>query len=130
MQTGVEGFLKGLRDLSYEPIVLNGKADHVVISYEVQSGKFAGKTYKHGFIVPASWPVNPPGGIHVGAMIHPFQSHGSHPTGGIHQQQAEGFRQVLGGDWQYWSRPPADWNANRKTVTTYMSHVRRLWDTQ
>lgn len=130
MQTGVEVFLKGLRDLCYEPLVVSGKPDHVVISYRVESGKLAGNTYKVGFIVPASFPVNPPSGIHVAALIHPFQSSGTHPTGGIHRQQAEGFQRALGGAWQYWSRPPSDWNVSKKTVAVYMSHVWRLWDSQ
>ena len=53
MLTGVEVFLKGLRDLGYEPVVLDGKPDHVAIDYTVESGKFAGTKLKHGFIVPA-----------------------------------------------------------------------------
>ena len=130
MQTGTEVFLKGLRDLGYEPLILNGKPDHVVITYPVESGKFAGKSYRVGFLVPASFPVNPPGGIHVAALIHPFRSDGVHPTGGIHRQQAAGFQEVLGGQWQYWSRPPLNWNAGRKSVPVYMSHVWRLWDSQ
>src|SRR5208283_4946104 len=40
MQTGVEAFLQGLRDLGYEPAVLKDKPDHVVIDYTVESGKF------------------------------------------------------------------------------------------
>ena len=130
MHTGVDAFVKGLRDSGYEPAVLGGKPDHVVISYPVESGKFAGSTYKVGFIVPADFPVNPPSGIHVAALIHPFQGSGTHPTGGIHRDQAMGFQQSLGGQWQYWSRPPMNWNGGKKTVAMYMSHVWQLWVTQ
>ena len=130
MQTGVEVFVKGLRERGYQPQVLAGKADHVVIDYAVLSGKFAGKTFRHGFIVPADFGATPPSGIHVAALIHAFQSGGTHPTGGIHRDQARGFQEALGGDWQYWSRPPADWNAGKKNVAAFMSHVCRLWDTQ
>jgi hypothetical protein len=130
MQMGVEVFLKGLRDLGYEPLVLNGKADHVVIDYTVENGKFVGTKLKQGFIVPVDFPLNPPTGIHVAALIHPFQPNGAHPTGGIHRDQAAGFQQTLGGQWQYWSRPPANWPQAKKTVAAYMSHVWRLWDSQ
>jgi hypothetical protein len=130
MQTGVEVFLNGLRDLGYEPMVLEGKPDHVVIDYTVESGRFAGIKLRHGFIVPADFPVTTPSGIHIAALIHPAQSGGTHPTGGIHRQHAAAFEQVLGGEWQYWSRPPTAWNTGKKTVATYMSHVWRLWDSQ
>lgn len=131
MQTGVEAFLKGLRELGYEPMVLDGKSDHVVISYTVQSGKFAGKMVKLGFVVPADFPVNTPTGIHVAEMIHPLQGGGTHPTGGIHRDQAAPFQKALGGEWQYWSRPPGPaWPTGKKNVAAYMSHVWRLWDSQ
>jgi hypothetical protein len=130
MQTGIGVFLKGLIDLGFEPMFLDGRPDHVVIAYVVQSGKFAGKTFKIGFVVPVDFPLNPPTGIHVAAFIHPFQAGGEHPTGGIHRDQALGFQQALGGEWQYWSRPPADWNTTKKTVKVYMCHVWHLWNSQ
>jgi hypothetical protein len=130
MLTGVAAFLKGLHDLGYAPIVLDGKPDHVAIDYSVESGKFAGTKLKLGFIVPADFPVNPPGGIHVGALIHPVQGGGTHPTGGIHRERAAPFQQGLGGAWQYWSRPAAGWATCKKTVAAYMSYVWRLWDSQ
>lgn len=131
MQTGMEVFLRGLLDLGYEPFVLDGKRDHVVITYTVQSGKFAGKTIKVGFIVPADFPLNTPSGIHIAEIIHPPKSGGTHPTGGVHLGHAAAFQQVLGGEWQYWSRPPGPaWATGKKTVAAYMSHVWRLWDSQ
>lgn len=130
MQTGAEVFVEGLRNLGYESLVLSGKPDHLVITYTVESGKFSGNSYRLGFVVPPSFPVNPPGGIHVAALVHPFRSDGTHPTGGIHQQQALGFQQALGGAWQYWSRPPLNWNTGKKTVEAYMCHVWCLWDSQ
>jgi hypothetical protein len=131
MQTGVEVFVKGLRDLGYEPFALDGKSDHVVINYAVQSGKFVGKAIKTGFVVPADFPFSTPTGIHIAEMIHPLQSGGTHPTGGVHRDQAAPFQQALGGEWQYWSRPPGpEWQTGKKTVAAYMSHVWRLWDSQ
>lgn len=130
METGVDAFLKGLRDLGYVPTVLKDKPDHVVIDYTVESGKFAGTKLRHGFIVPVDFPVNPPSGIHIAALIHPVQGGGTHPTGGVHRDQAAEFQRELKGEWQYWSRPPADWATGKKTVAAYMSHVWRLWDSQ
>ncbi len=131
MQTGLEVFLKGLRDLGYEPFVLSGKPDYVVIDYAVMSGKFVGKVVKTGFIVPADFPFSTPTGIHIAEMIHPLKSGGIHPTGGIHRDQAAPFEQALGGQWQYWSRPPGpEWQTGKKTVAAYLSHVWRLWDSQ
>lgn len=130
METGIEVFIRGLRDLGYEPDVLKDNQNHVVIDFLVESGKFAGTKLKHGFIVPKDFPVNPPTGIHVAALIHPDKSGGTHPTGGIHRNHAAPFQQALGGEWQYWSRPPAGWATGKKTVAAYMSHVWRLWDSQ
>jgi len=130
METGVAGFLGGLRDLGYSPITLPNRPDHVVIDYAVESGRYAGRQFKIGFIVPTDFPMAPPSGIHVAALIHPVQSGGQHPTGGIHRQHAAPFEEALGGQWQYWSRPPADWAAGKKTVAAYMAHVWRLWDSQ
>ncbi len=130
METGISVFLAGLREIGYQPFTLPNQPGHVVIDYEVQSGKFAGKGVKIGFIVPADFPVTPPSGIHIAAWIHPEKSGGDHPTGGIHRAHAVSFQQALGGEWQYWSRPPKDWGNSKKTVPTYMVHVWRLWDTQ
>lgn len=130
MRTGVEAFLEGLRELGYTPEILPGKPDHVVINYEVEGGKFAGTKLRHGLIVPADFPVTPPGGLHLSLAIHPVKSGGEHPTGGVHHDQAMPFQQALGGEWQYWSRPPANWATSKKTVAAYMSHVWWLWDSQ
>lgn len=130
MRTGVEVFLEGLRGLGYTPSTLPSNPDHVVIDYEVERGKFVGTKLKLGFVVPADFPVNPPSGVHVSSLIHPAQGGGVHPTGGVHRDQALPFQQALSGEWQYWSRPPLVWATGKKTVTAYMSHVWRLWDSQ
>ena len=130
METGVALFLKGLGEMGYSPTALEGKPDHVTIDYIVETGRCAGKKLKHGFIVPSDFPVTPPSGVHIAELIHPEHGGGNHPTGGIHRQHAAAFQQALGGEWQYWSRPPGDWKTSKKTVGTYMSHVWRLWDSQ
>jgi hypothetical protein len=80
MQTGMGVFLEGLRGLGFAPTSVAGRPDHVVIDYEVETGKFAGTKLRLGFIVPPDFPVTPPSGIHVAALIHPFKGDGQHPT--------------------------------------------------
>ena len=128
--TGPAAFALGLVDLGYHPEALPGKPDHLVIDYEVDSGKFAGTKVKHGFVVPGDFPLTPPSGPHVSPHIHPINTGGQHPTGAVHQSQAAPFQDALGGEWQYWSRPFTNWAGSKKTVAAYMSHIWRLWDSQ
>ena len=130
IRTGVEVFVQGLRDLGYSPEALPGQSDHLVIDYEVQSGRFAGQKTRHGFAVPADFPMTPPSGPYISPHIHPIKTDGEHPTGRVHQAQAQPFIAGAGGEWQYWSRPFADWAQSKKSVATYMSHIWRLWDSQ
>ena len=123
-------FMSGLRSLGLQPAKLPGRSDCVVFDYLVESGRFAGKSVRLGFIVPADFPNTPPTGPHVSPHLHAFCQGGVHPTGGIHQQHAVPFQAETGGQWQYWSRPFPGWAEERKTVAVYMSHIWRLWDTQ
>jgi len=130
MESGVNAFIRGLVELGYQPAALRGKPDHVVFDYLVESGKFKGKQVKLGLIVPPDFPLTAPSGPHISPHIHPICPSGQHPSGGVHQDQAQPFQQALGGGWQYWSRPFADWGASKKTVANYMSHIWRLWNSQ
>ncbi len=131
IRTGIELFISELRDLGYSPVPLPGKSDHVVIDYEVQTGCFAGKKVRQGFIIPADFPMTPPSGPHVSPHIHPIKSEGGHPTGAVHRSHSQPFEAGAGGEWQYWSRPFSDWaQSKKKSAAVYMSHVWRLWDSQ
>lgn len=127
---GAGAFARGLVDLGYHPEPLPGKPDHLVMDYEVGTGKFEGTKVRLGFIVPGDFPLTPPSGPHVSPSIHPINTSGQHPTGAVHQSQAAPFEAALGGGWQYWSRPFVDWAGSKKTVAAYMSHIWRLWHTQ
>jgi hypothetical protein len=128
-RTGVEAFVDGLKDLGYAP-TLPEKPDHVVIDYEVQSGRFTGKKVRHGFVVPKDFPEVPPSGPHVSPHIHPIHPSQDigHPLGAV--QESGSFEEGVGGQWQYWSRPFSGWALTKKTVAVYMSHIWRLWDSQ
>lgn len=131
IRTGIDVFTQGLRDLGYTPVALPGRPDHLVIDYEVETGRFAGQKVRHGLIIPADFPVTPPSGPHVSPHIHPIKADGDHPTGHVHQSHSLPFEASAGGQWQYWSRPFPGWaQIGKKSVAAYMSHVWRLWDSQ
>jgi len=130
--TGAVGFSAGLRTLGYEPTALPNQPDHVIFNYPVEVGRFAGQTVRLGFVVPPDFPNITPSGPHVSPhirAIHPGNDI-PHPAGGVHQSQSAAFQKGAGGDWQYWSRPCADWGTSKKTVTVYMGFIWRLWETQ
>lgn len=129
IRTGVGVFIEGLKAHGYSPVGLPGKPDHIVIDYEVPTGRFAGQKVRHGFIVPVDFPMTPPSGPHVSPHIHPIhpQQDIGHPLGGVHDSP---FAEGSGGQWQYWSRPFSNWAQSKQTVSDYMSHVWRLWDSQ
>jgi hypothetical protein len=129
-RTSVEVFADGLRELGHEPKPVAGRADHLVVDYEVPCGRFAGRRVRHGFVVPPDFPLSAPSGPHVSPNIHPIQPGGSHPTGGVHADQARAFKSNDADQWQYWSRPFQNWGQTKRTVTVYMAFIWRLWETQ
>jgi hypothetical protein len=70
-RTSIDGFLAGLKELGYEPMILSEYPDHVVFDYEVQIGRFAGRKMRIGLVIPSDWPLSPPSGPHVSPRIHP-----------------------------------------------------------
>jgi len=130
--TGPAAFTAGLRALGYEPSPLQQAPDHVVLNYSVEVGRFKGQTVRLGFVVPQDFPNTTPSGPHVSPQILPIHSSNDvpHPAGGIHQGMSPNFTQYAGGGWEYWSRPCPNWGQSKKTVTSYMAHIWRLWETQ
>jgi hypothetical protein len=129
-KTGVASFAEGLRELGFQPSAVNGMPDHLVIDYTVPVGRFSGRKVRQGFIVPSDFPLTAPSGPHVSPNIHPIQGGGTHPTGGVHSEQAKAFKSNGTDEWQYWSRPFQDWGASKRTVAIYMGFIYRLWETQ
>jgi hypothetical protein len=130
--TGTAAFAEGLRALGYEPKALPDCPNHIFFNYVVEIGRFVGRTVRLGFIVPPDFPNIPPTGPHVSPHIQPIHTGGDqpHPFGGVHQSQSAPFQKGTGGDWQYWSRPAVNWGQSKKTVSAYMAHIWRLWETQ
>jgi hypothetical protein len=128
--TGTAAFTEELRTLGYEPKGLPAFPDHVFFDYPVEVGRFAGQKVRLGFVVPADFPNITPSGPHVSPQLLPIHpgSDIPHPGGGVHQ--SADFERGVGGGWQYWSRPCADWGKSKKTVTAYLAHIWRLWETQ
>lgn len=129
-ETGPLLFMKGLAALGYAPRQLTGLKDHIVFDYVVESGRFAGRTVRHGFVVPADFPLTWPSGPHVSPDIHPIKADGQHPDGGVHQTHAQPFAAAEGGSWQYWSRPYSHKGGISEPVTAYLTHLWKLWATQ
>lgn len=129
-QTGVIAFMNGLRQLGFQPSQVKGHDNHVVFDYAVETGPYAGKTYRLGLVVPNDYPMNAPTGPYVSPEVHPIKPDGLHPTGGVHKNQAKAFDKAAGGSWQYWSRPFPEWQNSKRTVAAYLSHIWNLWDSQ
>lgn len=120
---GLSAFVAGLLALGFSPAIIDAKERRVTFDYLVESGKHVGQIYKLGLEVPPDFPLTPPSGPHVNAILHPTGQGGSHPTANVNDS-------AFGGGWQYWSRPFPDWASSKKTVAAYMAHIFRLWDSQ
>lgn len=127
---GAAFFMDGLRELGYNPVTLPNRPDHVVFDYVVETGSKRATTVRLGFVVPPDFPATTPSGPHVSPRVFPIKTDGQHPYGAIHSEHAKPFEEGAGGLWEYWSRPPHDWNARRKSVAGYLSHIWHLWDSQ
>ena len=100
---------------------------HVQFSYTVDVGKHAGLQVQMGFQVPDSFPLEPPHGPHISKRLHPNQSGGVHPTGGIH---CSGRLSKFPFGWEHWSRPHPNWADGPRNAVRYMAFVQQLWATQ
>lgn len=127
---GAQTFLIGLQRMGYQPHLLQGKPDHIVFDYAVETGSKAGAHVRVGLIVPPDFPASPPSGPHVSPRVFPINTAGAHPHGRIWADQARPFADGEGGEWEYWSRPCSDWATRPKTVAAYMNHLWNLWDSQ
>ncbi|UIJ97410.1 multiubiquitin domain-containing protein [Rhizobium leguminosarum] len=129
-ENGVGMVLKGLAALGYSASVVDGKSHHVIFDYSVQSGPYAGRVVKVGLIIPTDFPLSWPSGIHVSPDVHPLQTGGEHPKGGIYREHSADFQSALGGQWQYWSRPFNFRGGRVEPVQAYLTHIWQLWDSQ
>lgn len=124
--TGARLFAAQLRAAGYEVTELPDH--HVRLLYMVNVGKHAGLEVEMGFVVPEDFPMTPPHGPHINKLLHPNNSGGNHPDGGIHP--SPGHSKHFGPDWQHWSRPYPKWADGPRTAVRYMAFIHRLWATQ
>jgi len=119
-----EDFIEQLRVMGYVP---EDRGDgKVVLPYTVETGKFAGREVRLGFVVAGDYSLNPPSCVHVSPPLlpeHP-QNDLPHPAGGVHPNQS------FDAAFQYWSRPINHWKDTSRMARDVMAHVRRLFDTQ
>lgn len=112
-------FIKQLQQLVGDVHAQGNKVD---FEYVVPLGRFMGQKVQVGFEIPTDFPIAPPSGPHVSPHLIPINSNGT-----THQTRAH--TSSFGEDWEYWSRPfKSEWNRTDKTVKTYMSYVRKLFD--
>ncbi len=112
----VEDLISALKSRTFAveelPRRIDGTAYVVIDPYTVEVGPHAGEHIGLAFPTPPDFPITPPGGIHVKPHLIPS---GTRNTGAS----------PLGPDWQYWSRPIANWRQDR-SVARLLSHVNRL----
>lgn len=128
---GAETFMQGLRDLGYTPEIASGTSDHIFFEYSVPEGIHLGKKVRLGFVVPSDFPMTTPSGPYVSPHIHSHHpENGLHPKCGVNNESGKRFEELVGGKWQYWSRPFPGWDKCKKTVMNYMGHILNLWGSQ
>ena len=101
---------------------------HVQFPYTVYVGKYEGVTLAIGLVIPENFPMTPPSGPHIDKLLHPNQSGGNHPTGGVHPSPK--YSKHFGSNWQYWSRPYPKWANGKRDTGCYMAFIHGLWATQ
>lgn len=124
--TGAKLFAAQLNAAGYDVTELPDQ--HLKFPYSVKVGKFAGLELEIGFVVPADFPLTPPHGPHISKLLHPNQSGGTHPNGGIHTSPKHSKH--FGAGWQHWSRPHPDWSSGPRNAVRYMRFIDRLWASQ
>ncbi|MDL2077656.1 hypothetical protein ACFU5D_25570 [Streptomyces anthocyanicus] len=88
------------------------QGDFTVFDYTVETGPRAGQVVRIGLQAAPDFPTTAPGGPHISPRI-------GHPRGAVHPSG-------LGTEWEYWSRPVANWAADR-SVRGYLRHLRTLF---
>lgn len=117
-----QDFIHQLTALGYT--VEDRGENRLAFQYTIPVGKFATKEILLGFVVGDDFPMNPPSGPHLSPQLLPLNTNTNiHPAGGVHTSP-------FGPEWEYWSRPFPDWHTTDRSVRTYLSHIRHLFDTQ
>jgi hypothetical protein len=104
----------------------------LAIDFKIDTGRLAGTAVALGFFVPTDFPDLPPGGPNFNPHLLPLNSvpNTPHPLGGIHLSKIlYQDPEIVGAEWQYWSRPFTGWANTDRSVETYLAHIRHLLDT-
>lgn len=128
MALGAEEFMRQAKELGFEPVLYEGS--RVVFPFTVASGRFAKTALRLGLVVPGTFPNDPPSGPHISPPLLDLHPNNDlpHPAGGVHA--SEEFERIVGGKWQYWSRPCLGWGKRKKSVRTYLDFVDQLFASQ
>lgn len=124
----IQDFEDQLKALGYAVQAYPG--GRLLIEYEIPVGRFQGRSVRLGLTVADEFPASCPGGPHISPsllQVHPANDVG-HPVGGVHDDSD--YRNAVGGDWQYWSRPFPGWGSSDRSVRSYMAFIRGLFASQ
>lgn len=117
---GTEDIKSQLRELGYEPV------DHgdqfVGFRFTIPHGRFRGREVDIALQAP-QFPDIPPTGPYIKPFLLPIKpQQGPHPDHGVHDWKKPTP------EFQYWSRPCNGWDNTEKTMKTYLSFLRTLFD--
>jgi hypothetical protein len=121
---GKEAFTEGLKELGYIPEDLG--ANRVGFKYKIGAGRFKDSEVMIGIEVPPDFSITCPTGPHIKPRLIPINTNGA-----ANDRAAES---PFGADWEYLSRPFADpqqagWGRTKRTVKSYLWHVKRVLET-
>ena len=119
MELGTSELKSQIEAMGVKTEIMN--EDYVCFQYKIPHGRFKEQIIEIALNAP-QFPLIPPSGPYIKPHLLPFENGGSHPSGGIHQ------RNLPTSEFQYWSRPFANWDKSNKDIKTYLAFIRTLFD--
>ena len=115
---GRQKFMDEVAALGHAPENLGD--GRICFGFHVSVGPRAGRDVRLGFVIGEDYPLNPPGGPHFSPLLMPMNpTGGAHPHAGIHPSP-------FGDGWQYWSRPMHHWARTGRRASDVLAHVHQL----
>ncbi|HEX8520903.1 MAG TPA: E2/UBC family protein [Tepidisphaeraceae bacterium] len=108
MDIGVERLIADLQAVGFtvEGPVESGKRKWAIVKkYLITAGPFRGRVVDLAIPAPPDYPATPPGGIYISPQIARL--------GHLNVHDRSNETKDLPGEWQYWSRPAAKWDASK-----------------
>jgi hypothetical protein len=110
-------FIEQLEALGYQVEDLPGQK--IAFVYKVLNGGNTGLSVRIGLDNTNTFPMDTPPGPHFQPITQGWKEH----------PQNVRESPFHDGHWRYWSRPFPEWNRTERTVSVYLSHIRRILST-